>query len=163
MRPNLTTLGASLLALTLFSAACKHQDKSARTESPAASDNPVSAVIAADPDETVVSATIVEPCDANAVFFEAGVTQLDDQGKDRVATLAQCIRSNDIKEIVVVEQNAPERDEDVSKALAKQRALTVANHLRELGIDESMISILDGTPSRAGEKLWPEEGMAARE
>ena len=163
MRPNLTTLGASLLALTLFSAACKHQDKGAGAGTTAGSDHPVTEMLAEDPDEAVVAATIVEPCDANVVFFEPDVTQLDDQGKDRVATLAQCIRTNGVKEIVVVEQNAPEREEEVSRALAKQRAMTVANHLRELGIDETTISILDGTPARAGEKLWPEEGVAARE
>jgi outer membrane protein OmpA-like peptidoglycan-associated protein len=151
----------TLFALSLM-AACKHQD-SARDRSATTDEaSPMLGVVEETPTETAVAMTMIDPCDANVVFFDAGMTQLDQAGKDRLTTLSQCIRKGGAREIIVVERGTSDREPNVEAELARQRAITVALYLRESGIDDSTIAVKNGDAEHAGEKLWP-EAMATRE
>lgn len=161
MRMSFTAPAAAMLALCC-AVACKSQDRG-YAKGPETGTEASEAVLEQSQNSTVVTRAMVDPCDANVVFFAPGTTQLDENGKARITTLAQCIRSGETAELVVVEEGEQEVEEEVGRELSRQRARTVAMALREMGIDDGAIIIRDGDAGRVGQKLWPEEGVAAAE
>ena len=98
-----------------------------------------------------------------AVYFDTDSARLDRSSRDRLDTVAECMKRREVDHATIVGQTDPSGTERHNQSLGMERAKAVAEYLRARGVPQDQIRVQSkGEVASAGqpEQLWPVERRA---
>ena len=97
-----------------------------------------------------------------AVYFNTDSANLDSASKQRLDTVADCLKRREVDHATIVGQTDPSGTPQHNQELGLQRAKTVAEYLRGRGVPEDQIRVRSQgeTASAQSQELWPVERRA---
>lgn len=105
------------------------------------------------------SADACEP----AVYFDTDSARLDEKSRERLDTVAECMKRREIDHATIVGRTDPSGTRQYNEKLGLERAKTVAEYLRSRGVPDGDIRVQSkGELASADQpvQLWPVERRA---
>lgn len=97
-------------------------------------------------------------CSGSTVFFRSGSSDLDEQDRQHLRALAQCMEAQGVDTLYVVGRTDPVGSPGFNRDLGRRRAAAVADYLQQMGARTNFVVKSRGEHGAAGsEVLWPYE------
>lgn len=118
-----------------------------------ATEEVIQETVISDKDETTViiqeeqEQLSADPCSATAVYFPTGATLFKEEGVSKLNQLADCLKANPTRVVLLEGSADPRGDVAQNEELARGRAKAVADQLWALGVSTAQISLTVGPPA----------------
>ncbi|MET0341971.1 MAG: OmpA family protein [Polyangiales bacterium] len=156
----------TMCAGLLLAAGCVHDAKQTSTSTPAHAFN-TNDPIPEEPQDREMRAAIrnqtrSDAC-ALAVYFDTDSARLDEGSRDRLDTVAECMKRREIDHATIVGQTDPSGSAKYNEELGLDRARAVAEYLRGRGVPDEQIRVRskgEMASTTQPVELWPVERRA---